>query len=116
SSFLANRKFSCKDSSPNDVAAWWVHHAGFTIGDGASSRCSMAMVTRVSGAGLSQEQFVVLIARLERRVRSFIATLVGGNRDAIDEIIQSSYLVAWRKLSSFTYLDSTPDEELVRWI
>jgi RNA polymerase sigma-70 factor (ECF subfamily) len=65
---------------------------------------------------LSQEQFVVLIARHERRIRSFIATLVFCNPDAIDEVVQSTYLVAWRKLHSFTYLDLAPDEELSRWM
>jgi RNA polymerase sigma-70 factor (ECF subfamily) len=70
----------------------------------------------VTEAALPQEQFVVLIARHERRIRSFIATLVSCNRDAIDEVIQSTYLVAWRKLVSFKYVDATPDEELVRWM
>ena len=70
----------------------------------------------MSAASLPQEQFVVLIARHERRVRSFIAALVSCDRDAIDEVIQSTYLVAWRKLDSFTYFDETPDEELIRWM
>ena len=76
----------------------------------------MSVVTDVSAASLPQEQFVVLIARHERRIRSFIAALVSCNRDAIDEVIQSTYLVAWRKLDTFTYMDSTPDEELIRWM
>jgi RNA polymerase sigma-70 factor (ECF subfamily) len=76
----------------------------------------MSMVTDVSAASLPQEQFVVLIARHERRIRSFIAALVFCNRDAIDEVIQSTYLVAWRKLDSFSYVDGTPDEELIRWM
>ena len=58
----------------------------------------------------------MLIARHERRIRSFIASLVSCNRDAVDEVIQSTYLVAWRKLESFTYVDPTPDEELIRWM
>jgi RNA polymerase sigma-70 factor, ECF subfamily len=77
---------------------------------------TMSVVTDVSAASLPQEQFIVLIARHERRIRSFIAALVSCNRDAIDEVIQSTYLVAWRKLDSFTYLDSMPDEELIRWM
>jgi RNA polymerase sigma-70 factor, ECF subfamily len=76
----------------------------------------MSVVTDVSAASLPQEQFVVLIARHERRVRSFIASLVSCDPEAIDEVIQSTYLVAWRKLGSFTYLDATPDEELIRWM
>jgi len=74
------------------------------------------VVTNVSATSLPQEQFVVLIARHERRIRSFIASLVSCNRDAVDEVIQSTYLVAWRKLESFTYVDPTPDEELIRWM
>jgi RNA polymerase sigma-70 factor (ECF subfamily) len=70
----------------------------------------------MSAAPLPQELFVVLIARHERRIRSFIATLVSCNRDAIDEVIQSTYLVAWRKLDSFTYVEAAPDEELIRWM
>lgn len=70
----------------------------------------------VSATSLPQEQFVMLIARHERRIRSFIATLVSCNRDAIDEVIQSTYLVAWRKLDSFSYVDAMPDEELIRWM
>jgi RNA polymerase sigma-70 factor (ECF subfamily) len=73
-------------------------------------------VVAVSAASLPQEQFVVLIARHERRIRSFIAALVSCDCDAIDEVIQSTYLVAWRKLHSFTYLQSAPDDELVRWM
>jgi RNA polymerase sigma-70 factor (ECF subfamily) len=76
----------------------------------------MYKATAVSAAPLPQEQFVMLIARHERRIRSFIATLVSCNRDAIDEVIQSTYLVAWRKLASFTYVDVAPDEELIRWM
>jgi RNA polymerase sigma-70 factor (ECF subfamily) len=77
---------------------------------------TMSVVTDVSEVSLPQEQFVVLIARHERRIRSFIAALVSCNHDAIDEVIQSTYLVAWRKLDSFTFVDGTPDEELIRWM
>jgi RNA polymerase sigma-70 factor (ECF subfamily) len=65
---------------------------------------------------LPQDQFVVLIARHERRVRSFIASLTACQSDVVDEVLQATYLVAWQKLDTFTYLDATPDEELVRWI
>ena len=70
----------------------------------------------MDGHSLSADQFVVLVARHERRVRSFIATLVFGRVDWIDEILQSTYLVAWQKLSSFRFVDGLPDEELVRWM
>jgi RNA polymerase sigma-70 factor (ECF subfamily) len=65
---------------------------------------------------LAQDQFVVLIARHERRVRSFIASLAACHGEMIDEVLQSTYLVAWQKLASFTYVGGAPDEELVRWM
>src|SRR5688572_16416359 len=65
---------------------------------------------------LTPEQFVVMIARYERRVRSFIATLAVCKADVVDEVLQSTYLVAWQKLASFTYVEAAPDEELVRWM
>jgi RNA polymerase sigma-70 factor, ECF subfamily len=65
---------------------------------------------------LAQDQFVVLIARHERRVRSFIASLAACHSDVIDEVLQATYLVAWQKLGSFSYVSVTPDEELVRWM
>ena len=65
---------------------------------------------------LSPDQFVVLIARHERRVRSFIVSLAASSADAVDEVVQATYLVAWQKLQTFTYVEATPDEELVRWM
>lgn len=65
---------------------------------------------------LSADQFVLLVARHERRVRSFIASLATCRNDVVDEVLQSTYLVAWQKLGTFAYLEPTPDEELVRWM
>jgi RNA polymerase sigma-70 factor (ECF subfamily) len=65
---------------------------------------------------LPQDQFVVLIARHERRVRSFIASLAACRADVVDELLQATYLVAWQKLPAFTYIGATPDDELVRWM
>jgi RNA polymerase sigma-70 factor (ECF subfamily) len=70
----------------------------------------------VSEQILTPDQFVVLIARHERRVRSFIASLAACHAEVVDEVLQATYLVAWQKLESFTYVDATPDEELVRWM
>jgi RNA polymerase sigma-70 factor (ECF subfamily) len=70
----------------------------------------------VSEKPLTSDQFVVLIARHERRVRSFIATLTSCKSDVIDEVLQATYLVAWQKLGSFTFVEATPDEELMRWM
>ena len=65
---------------------------------------------------LPAEQFVLLIARHERRVRSFIASLASGKSEVVDEVLQAAYLTAWQKLESFTYFEVAPDEELVRWM
>jgi len=65
---------------------------------------------------LTPDQFVVLIARHERRVRSFIATLSACKSDVVDEVLQATYLIAWQKLATFSYVEATPDEELVRWM
>ena len=70
----------------------------------------------VSEKPLTSDQFVVLIARHERRVRSFIVSLAASSADAVDEVLQATYLVAWQKLHSFSYVEATPDEELVRWM
>lgn len=70
----------------------------------------------VSEKPLNPDQFVVLIARHERRVRSFIVSLAAASADAVDEVVQATYLVAWQKLHTFTYVEATPDEELVRWM
>ncbi len=65
---------------------------------------------------LDPDQFVVLFARHERRVRSFIASLVACRSDLVDDILQATSLVAWQKLDTFSYTGNTPDEELVRWM
>ena len=70
----------------------------------------------VDAKPLSQDQFVVLLARHERRIRSFIASLVACRSDLVDDILQSTSLVAWQKLVTFTYVENTPDEELIRWM
>jgi RNA polymerase sigma-70 factor (ECF subfamily) len=73
-------------------------------------------VPAVSEKPLTSDQFVVLIARHERRVRSFIVSLAASSADAVDEVLQATYLVAWQKLHTFSYVEATPDEELVRWM
>ena len=70
----------------------------------------------VAAKPLSPDQFVVLLARHERRVRGFIASLLTCRSDLVEDILQSTFLVAWRKLDTFSYGDETPDEELVRWM
>jgi RNA polymerase sigma-70 factor (ECF subfamily) len=62
------------------------------------------------------DDFVMLLARHEPRVRAFVSTLVGFDADAIDEVLQSTFLVAWKKLATFRYADESPGEELVRWV
>ncbi|TWT36513.1 ECF RNA polymerase sigma factor SigK [Posidoniimonas corsicana] len=70
----------------------------------------------LTGSTLDPEDFVLLIARHERRIRGFIATMLPFDRGAVDDLIQTTYLVAWRKLPEFRFEGETPDEEAVRWI
>lgn len=64
---------------------------------------------------ISEEEFVALTVRYERRVRLFISTL-HPERSDVDEIVQDAWLVAWKKLDIFRYNSDQPDEEFVRWI
>jgi RNA polymerase sigma-70 factor, ECF subfamily len=64
---------------------------------------------------INHDQFVALLVRHDRRLRSFIATMLGNLHD-IEEAVQNTSLVAWRKIQSFTYTEETPDEEFVRWL
>jgi RNA polymerase sigma-70 factor (ECF subfamily) len=64
---------------------------------------------------ISSDEFVTLLVRCERRVRAFVSTLHPHSHD-VDEIVQESCLIAWKKFQSFTYSKSTPDEEFVRWL
>jgi RNA polymerase sigma-70 factor (ECF subfamily) len=73
-------------------------------------------VFRVDAKPLNQDQFVVLFARHERRLRSFIASLLTCRSDLVDDVLQSTSLVAWQKLDTFSYVGETPDEELIRWM
>jgi RNA polymerase sigma-70 factor (ECF subfamily) len=72
--------------------------------------------TRLSGETIGPDEFVLQIARNGPRVRAFVATLVGFDADTIDEVMQSTMLVAWRKLATFRYTGEHPGEELVRWV
>lgn len=58
----------------------------------------------------------MLLARQGPRVRAFVATLVGYDADTIDEVMQATLLVAWKKLDTFRYEEPQPTEELVRWV
>jgi RNA polymerase sigma-70 factor (ECF subfamily) len=64
---------------------------------------------------ISEEEFVALTVRYERRVRLFIATQ-HPERRFVDEIVQDAWLVAWKKLNTFRYTREEPDEEFVRWL
>jgi RNA polymerase sigma-70 factor (ECF subfamily) len=70
----------------------------------------------VNEKSVTSDQFVMMIARNERRVRSFISALAACKSDVVDEVLQATYLVAWQKLASFSYVEASPDEELVRWM
>jgi RNA polymerase sigma-70 factor, ECF subfamily len=64
---------------------------------------------------ISHDQFVALLVRHDRRLRSFLATMLCNLHD-IEEAVQNASLVAWRKIESFSYTGATPDEEFVRWL
>lgn len=64
---------------------------------------------------LSQDDFIILISRHERRVRGFVTTLVRQRGD-VDEIVQQTCLTAWRKYQEFTRKDETLDRDFVRWL
>jgi RNA polymerase sigma-70 factor, ECF subfamily len=68
-----------------------------------------------SESSISEEEFVALTVRHERRVRLFIATLHPERAD-VDEIVQDAWLVAWKKIELFRYRGEQPDEEFVRWL
>jgi RNA polymerase sigma-70 factor (ECF subfamily) len=70
---------------------------------------------RSAESSISEEEFVALTVRYERRVRLFIATL-HPERGDIDEIVQDAWLVAWKKIANFQYTGDEPDEEFVRWL
>ncbi|TWT92874.1 RNA polymerase sigma factor [Botrimarina colliarenosi] len=58
----------------------------------------------------------MLVARHGPRVRAFAATLVGFDTDVIDEVMQATLLVAWKKIDIFRYTGDNPAEEFVRWV
>jgi RNA polymerase sigma-70 factor, ECF subfamily len=64
---------------------------------------------------INSDEFVALLVRHERRLRAFVATLLGRFED-IDEVVQNAWLVAWRKMDSFSYQSSSPDEEYLHWL
>jgi RNA polymerase sigma-70 factor (ECF subfamily) len=70
----------------------------------------------VPGSKVEPDDFVMLLARQGPRVRAFVATLVGYDADIIDEVMQATMLVAWKKLDTFRYEEQQPTEELIRWV
>jgi RNA polymerase sigma-70 factor, ECF subfamily len=64
---------------------------------------------------LTEEWFVALTVRYERRVRTFVTSLHPKSSD-VDEIVQNAWLVAWKKLDTFQFSGEQPDEQFVRWL
>jgi RNA polymerase sigma-70 factor (ECF subfamily) len=64
---------------------------------------------------LSEEEFIALIVRHERRVCAFIQTLLPLDAD-VDDLMQEVSVVAWKKFPTFIYQGSTPDESFVSWL
>jgi RNA polymerase sigma-70 factor, ECF subfamily len=67
------------------------------------------------GFRLSEESFVGLVVRHERRVRAFIKTLLPLDVD-VDDLVQEVSMVAWQKFPAFRYWGNSPDEQFVRWL
>src|SRR5690606_33544215 len=104
-------EFFCKVSFPCRIAMGQVGRTRSQSAQTVSYSAFPSFNVRpaVSEKPLTSDQFVVLIARHERRVRSFIVSLAAGSADAVDEVLQATYLVAWQKLHSFSYVEATPD-------
>jgi RNA polymerase sigma-70 factor (ECF subfamily) len=64
---------------------------------------------------LSQDEFIVLLAKHERRVRGFVGTLVRQSEE-IDEIVQQSCLTGWKKMQDFARVEQTLDRDFARWL
>jgi len=64
---------------------------------------------------LDSEQFVGLLPTVQHRVRGFISAIMP-RFDEVDEVLQSTLVIAWKKLGDFTYSDAQPDDEFVRWL
>src|SRR5262245_2085286 len=64
---------------------------------------------------IGPSDFVTLLVRNDRHVRSFLATLLG-RIDDVEEAMQRTCLVAWKKISTFSYSKEAPDDEFQRWI
>jgi RNA polymerase sigma-70 factor (ECF subfamily) len=68
-----------------------------------------------SAQRLSQDEFIVLLAKHERRVRGFVGTLVRQSEE-IDEIVQQSCLTGWKKMQDFARVEQTLDRDFARWL
>ena len=64
---------------------------------------------------LSQDEFIVLITQHERRVRGFTSTLVM-HREDVDEVVQQTFLTAWKKIDEFKRVEGNLDRDFVSWI
>lgn len=68
-----------------------------------------------SAQQIGREEFVSLLVRHDRRLRCFVATMLVSTHD-IEEVVQNTCLVAWRKIDTFTYQGAAADEPFVRWL
>lgn len=64
---------------------------------------------------LDPDSFVNLLPVVQHRVRAFIAAIMPRSSE-IDEVLQSTLVVAWKKLGDFRYSNLKPDDEFVRWL
>lgn len=64
---------------------------------------------------ITEEQFVALLLRFGPRLKTFVATLLPLCQD-VEEVVQESSLVAWRKIDTFRYSSETPDADFLNWV
>ena len=64
---------------------------------------------------LCPDEFVELLPDAQRRVGAFVRAIMPRNSD-VDEIVQSTLVIAWKKLAEFGYRCESPDGEFVRWL
>lgn len=69
-----------------------------------------------SESKLDTDRFGKIVERHEGRLRAFIATMVAFDPDAIDEVLQATWLTAWKKLDTFRHTKTEPDEEAISWM
>jgi len=64
---------------------------------------------------VSHDTFVSLVVQTRQRVHRFVAGFISGRAD-IDDVVQNTFVTAWKKLETFQYSGESPDPEFMRWV